>query len=235
MLKPRFIIPLFAINENYSSEMVGMDALEKARLKSLYKYEKRAYSEGFQVIAGVDEAGRGPLAGPVVAAACILPKNFLLEGIDDSKKLTPAKRESLYQTLTTHPQIVYAIGILDHAAIDAINIYQATIQAMLKAIEGLSLRPDLLLVDGMGLPHAEIPSWKIIEGDALSLSIAAGSIIAKVTRDRMMEEYHRQWPEYGFKQHKGYGTPAHLQALEKHGPCPIHRRSFRGCQESSIG
>lgn len=203
-----------------------MDASEKERLKALYKFEKKAYKEGFQWIAGVDEAGRGPLAGPVVAAACILPKNVFVEGINDSKKLSPAKREQIFNALTSHPKVIYGIGIIDPATIDAINIYQATIQAMLQAVSNLSRRPDLLLVDGMALPQCEIPAWKIIGGDAESLSIGAGSILAKVTRDRLMEAYHQQWPEYGFHKHKGYGTAAHLQALEEYGPCPIHRLTF---------
>ena len=205
-----------------------MDASEKKRLKSLYKFEQKAFSEGFKLIAGVDEAGRGPLAGPVVAAACIIPKNFLLAGINDSKKLTLAKREEVYHALTSNPEVIYGVGIVDHTTIDAINIYQATIQAMLQAVSKLSCSPDLLLVDGMNLKGCAIPCWKIVEGDALSLSIGAGSIIAKVTRDRLMEEYHQQWPMYAFHKHKGYATKDHLHALQKHGPCPIHRISFSG-------
>ncbi len=203
-----------------------MDRAEKARLKKLLKYEKNAYAEGFQVIAGVDEVGRGPLAGPVVAAACILPKDFLLEGIDDSKKLTPEKREAVYTNLTSNPNVAYGIGVVDHIRIDEINIYRASIEAMLIAVSKLPITPQLLLVDGMALPESQIPSWKIISGDALSLSIGAASIIAKVTRDRMMEQLHHEWPVYGFNQHKGYSTSIHIEAIEKHGPCPIHRRSF---------
>lgn len=203
-----------------------MDSIEKERLKKLLKFEQRAYTEGFNLIAGVDEAGRGPLAGPVVAAACILPKDFLLEGIDDSKKLTAEKRNSIYERLTTNPNIIYGVGIVDHIRIDAINILRATIEAMLIAISKLHLPPQLLLVDGMALPESQIPSWKIISGDALSLSIGAASILAKVTRDRLMEQLHTDWPHYGFNQHKGYATSAHLEAIDKHGPCPIHRRSF---------
>lgn len=211
-----------------------MDIEEITRLKKLLKYERKAQKEGFKVIAGVDEAGRGPLAGPVVAAACILPKNFMLPGINDSKQLTPEKRDTLYQALTTHPDVIYGVGVIDHARIDTINILKATIEAMLHAIAQLSRVPDILLVDGMALPQSQIPSWKLISGDALSLSIGAASIIAKVTRDRLMEEYHKEWPHYGFAQHKGYGTSNHLSAIEQHGPCPIHRRSFEPIKTYSL-
>lgn len=209
-----------------------MDANEKKRLTRLSKYEKKAYKEGFKIIAGIDEAGRGPFAGPVVAAACILPPSFRLEGINDSKKMTPQKREKVFQTLTTHSEVCYGIGIIDHIQIDAINIYQASLQAMLQAINQLTIKPDLLLVDGLALRECPITAWKIIDGDALSISIGAASIIAKVTRDRLMNEYHLQWPEYGFQQHKGYSTALHLKAIETHGPCPIHRMSFEPLKSS---
>lgn len=189
-------------------------------------YEKQARKQGFCTIAGIDEAGRGPLAGPVTAAACILPPRLNIKGINDSKQLTPAVRDSLYTQLTEHPDVKFGIGIIDINVIDAINIYQATIQAMLEAVRQLSTTPDYLLVDGLKLPHPTIPCEQIIKGDQLSLSIAAASIIAKVTRDRIMENYHVQWPEYGFDAHKGYATPQHLSALKSFGPCPIHRKSF---------
>jgi ribonuclease HII len=198
---------------------------EQMRLQGLLQYENEARLKGFQTIAGIDEAGRGPLAGPVVAAACIIPQGILLPGVNDSKQLSPAARQKLFQQIKTIPDIIFSIGRVDPAEIDRINIYQATIVAMQHAVEGLSCRPDYLLVDGMKLPH-DIPVLKIIKGDALSQSIAAASIIAKVTRDAMMEEYDKQWPQYGFAKHKGYGTAAHLAALAEHGPCPIHRRSF---------
>lgn len=202
-----------------------IDRAEKNRLNKLLKFEKKARLEGFNSIAGVDEAGRGPLAGPVVAAACIMPPDLLIPYIDDSKKLTAEVREDLFVKLTTHPEIRYGVGIMDHLIVDEINIYQASIQAMLAAVSQLEPKPDILFVDGLKLPHA-IPCWKIIGGDALSLSIGAASIIAKVTRDRIMKEMHEQWPQYGFKTNKGYSTEFHLEALDKWGPCPIHRKSF---------
>lgn len=201
--------------------------LEIKRLKAMLKYEKKAKLQGFQKIAGVDEAGRGPLAGPVVAAACILPPRVKFIHLNDSKQLTAEQRLKLFKALTRSKNICYGIGIIDHLMIDMINILQASIQAMLQAIRQLQITPDLLLVDGMHLNDViDIPSWKIIEGDALSQSVAAASILAKVTRDRLMQQYHDEWPHYNFKQNKGYGTPEHLEALEKFGPCPIHRKTF---------
>lgn len=202
------------------------DAAEKKRLQALLKYETAAWEKGFQAVAGIDEAGRGPLAGPVVAAACIIPKGIVFPGVNDSKQLSAAVRERLFEQVTTTTGVHFAVGCVDAAEIDRINIYQATILAMQEAVKGLICRPDYLLVDGMQLPH-EIPVLKIIGGDALSQSIAAASIIAKVTRDAMMEKYHQEWPQYGFARHKGYGTEAHLAALAEHGPCRIHRFSFR--------
>lgn len=206
---------------------VDCDETELKRLKKLMSFERKACKEGFKLIGGVDEAGRGPLAGPVVAAVCILPKNALIPQIDDSKKLTADIRSRLFNRLTSDSKIRYGIGIIEPEIIDQINIYQATIKAMLMAIEQLEEQPDCLLVDGLQLPHLSIPVTKIIKGDQLSQSIAAASIIAKVTRDRLMHEYHEIWPHYGFNRHKGYGTEFHRNALKEHGPCPIHRRSFR--------
>lgn len=194
---------------------------------SLRKIERQEYARGFRSLAGIDEAGRGPLAGPVVAAACIIPEGRCIHGVNDSKQLTPAQRQMLYTRLTNDDTILWAVGIVDHQTIDLINIYQATIVAMKMAIDGLKVIPDLLLVDGMNLSHRDLPCLKIIDGDCLSQSIAAASILAKVTRDRIMEEQHQLFPNYGFDRHKGYGTPAHLKALKEHGPCPIHRRSFQ--------
>lgn len=198
---------------------------ELERLRQLNLFEDEARQGGFKHIAGVDEAGRGPLAGPVVAASCIIPPNIYFPGIDDSKKLSPAKRAVLFKDITSHPSVIYGVGLISHEEIDRINILQATIQAMLQAVARLSITPDMLLVDGMALPSA-IPSKKIIRGDSLSQSIAAASIIAKETRDRIMEEHDRTWPEYGFKDHKGYGTKKHREAIAKYGPCMIHRMSF---------
>lgn len=201
---------------------------EWRRLKHLSHFEDLARKKGFKNICGIDEVGRGPLAGPVVACACILPSNVLISGIDDSKKLLSSKREEIFKHLVQDSRIVYSIGSIDPEEIDRINIYQATIQAMLLALSGLETEPDYLLVDGLKLTHPKIPSEKIIKGDTLSQSIAAASIIAKVTRDRMMLEFHQKWPEYGFASHKGYNTAKHQKALKEFGPCPIHRLSFDG-------
>lgn len=196
-------------------------------------FERKARSQGYKYIAGVDEAGRGPLAGPVVAAACIIPRGVYFSGIDDSKKLTPEQREMLFAALTTHPKVIYALGVVSAEVIDRVNIYQATIQAMFQAIAGLSQEPDYLLVDGMALPHS-LPSQKIIGGDGKSQSIAAASVLAKVTRDRMAQEWEIKWPEYGFGRHKGYGTPQHLAALALHGPCALHRHSFAPIAKKTV-
>lgn len=203
-----------------------LDEGEKIRLEQMILYEERAYQQGYKILAGLDEAGRGPLAGPVVAAACIVPRGLLIPHVNDSKKLTAKMREQLFKRLTSDPAIIYAIGIMDAGDIDRLNIYQATIHAMWQAIDKLATTPDCLLVDGLGLPHPLLPCQKIVKGDQLSQSIAAASIIAKETRDRLMRTYHGQWPVYGFHQHKGYGTAQHLEALEQYGPCPIHRHSF---------
>lgn len=199
---------------------------ERKRLQKLTLFENEARQQGHKTVAGVDEAGRGPLAGPVVAAVCIIPEDLFFPGINDSKQLLPKARKELFQQLTSNDRVQYAVGIVCHQEIDRINIYQATIQAMLQAIGKLLDQPDMLLVDGLALPHPTIPCQKIIQGDAKSQSIAAASVIAKETRDLIMTEYHEQWPEYGFNQHKGYCTEMHLAAINKHGPCPIHRKSF---------
>lgn len=190
---------------------------------SRWAFEENAQKRGYRLIAGVDEAGRGPLAGPVVAAACIVPHGFDVSGIDDSKKLSPKQRELLFHRISS--SCITAVGIVEAPVIDVINILQASIQAMVEAVKKLVPSPDYLLVDGLKLPFS-IPSEKIIKGDALSFSIGAASIIAKVTRDRIMEELDAIYPQYGFKKHKGYGTAVHLKALQEHGPCPIHRKTF---------
>lgn len=199
---------------------------ELQRLFKLTSYEQEARSQGFNAIAGIDEAGRGPLAGPVVASACLIPEGIFFRDINDSKQIAPERREEIFTELTSHPQVVFAIGISSQTQIDRINIYQATILAMLQAVSALANIPDYLLVDGLQLPHPTIPCLKIIKGDTLSQSIAAASIIAKVTRDRLMLEYDAQWPQYGFRQHKGYATPQHLEAIERYGACPLHRKTF---------
>ena len=190
------------------------------------QFEISLWKKEIMHLAGVDEAGRGPLAGPVVAAAIIFPPHFFLEGVDDSKRLTAEEREQLY------PQIIgscttYGIGIVSVEEIDRINIYQAAMSAMRQALAQLSPSAQHVLVDGRNIPQLELPQTSIIKGDGLSFTIGAASIIAKVTRDRLMQDYHRQFPQYGFDKHKGYATRSHLAALQQYGPCEIHRRSFR--------
>lgn len=189
-------------------------------------YENSYLGNDMDLIAGIDEAGRGPLAGPVVTAAVILdPNKPPILGLDDSKKLSAKRREELYERIVSEA-LAYEVGIGDVKAIDDINILQATYKAMAQAVNGLKLRPQQLLVDAVTIPGVSIPQQGIIEGDAKSVSIAAASIIAKVTRDRMMKDYAELFPEYDFTRNKGYGTSDHIQALKKHGACPIHRRSF---------
>ncbi|MEK6680686.1 MAG: ribonuclease HII [Nitrospirota bacterium] len=197
------------------------------RLENLSSFEREAYNAGYNLIAGVDEAGRGPLAGPVVASAVILPKGIYIPSIDDSKKLSEKKREQLYEVISKEA-ISIGIGIVDEKTIDEINILQAAIKAMKIAIGGLSQKPDFILTDAVSLPGINIPHKPIIKGDSKSISIAAASIIAKVTRDRLMYEYHKKYPAYNFISNKGYGTAKHLEMLRKHGPCEIHRRTFKG-------
>lgn len=199
---------------------------ETKRLLKLNVFEDEARQQGYQLVAGIDEAGRGPLAGPVVAAACIIPEGVLIPGVNDSKQLPPEAREELFNRITSDSRILYGIGVIEPEIIDKINIFQATIAAMLMAVSKLSQEPHMLLVDGLKLPHPTIPSQKIIDGDAKSQSIGAASIIAKETRDRLMIKLHEEWPMYGFNQHKGYGTAKHLDALQQYGICPIHRRSY---------
>lgn len=213
---------------------ISIDRKEKKRLQQMLLHEEAVYNQGSQFVGGLDEAGRGPLAGPVVAAVCILPRGMLIPHVNDSKKLSPQIRQQLFQQITTDPSIMYGIGIIESEEIDRLNIFQATIQAMLQALEKLIIQPDYLLVDGLKLPHPTIPCQKIIKGDQLSLSIAAASIIAKETRDYIMRKHHERWPHYQFDQHKGYGTEKHLQAIAQHGPCPIHRRSFEPIKSSHL-
>lgn len=193
-------------------------------------FEKQAMLSGYKVIAGVDEAGRGPLAGPVVSAAVILPEKFDVPGINDSKKLSEKKREALFPVIQRHA-IAFGIGLADHEEIDQINILQASLLSMKRAVEALSVTPDYLLIDGKFIIDCTIDQRSVIKGDALSLSIAAASILAKVTRDRIMADRDLQYPEYGFRRHKGYPTKAHKEAILTHGPCPIHRKSFKGVKD----
>ena len=194
-------------------------------IDSQYDVNLSASLPGEPVICGIDEAGRGPLLGPVVAAACILPKGFLPAGLDDSKKLTPAKRDKLFDIILSGA-LAAGIGIASAAEIDEINILEATLLAMRRAVSALTLRPGYLLVDGNVFRGFDIDGKCLISGDAISPSIAAASILAKVTRDRICLELDEKYPEYGIKQHKGYGTAAHVAALKKYGPCPEHRRKF---------
>lgn len=191
----------------------------------MLEYELKYWNAGIQHIAGVDEAGRGPLAGPVVAAAVIFPKGLLIEGVNDSKKLTEKKREELFHDIH-EKALTVGIGIVSHSVIDKINILQASFLAMNKALAHLNVTPQQLLVDGNFFRHESFSVENIIKGDSLSHSIAAASIIAKVTRDALMVEMDDEYPQYGFAKHKGYGTKAHIEAIRQYGYSPIHRRSF---------
>lgn len=188
-------------------------------------YEKEAAARGFRAVCGIDEAGRGPLAGPVYAAAVILPPDCVIEGLNDSKKLTGARREQLFDVIL-EKAVACGIGCADEKEIDTLNILQATYLAMRRAVEALPVPCDYAMVDGNRMPPLDVPGETIVKGDAKSASIAAASVLAKVSRDRVMRQYHEQYPAYGFDGHKGYGTRAHYAALEAYGPCPIHRMTF---------
>jgi ribonuclease HII len=197
------------------------------------EFEQEARRCGYRRIAGIDEAGRGPLAGPVVAAAVILPVHARLAGVDDSKQLSEAERERLYPAILDQA-VGVGIGLADAGEIDSLNILEATRLAMRRAIDNLAPAPDYLLIDAVTLPAVRIPLRPIVKGDALSLSIAAASIIAKVTRDHLMSAYHATFPQYNFLSHKGYGTAEHLQMLAQFGPCSIHRRTFAPVREAIL-
>lgn len=199
---------------------------EEQRIKDMLIYEQELNNNGYINVAGVDEAGRGPLCGPVVAAAVILPKNINIEGINDSKKLSEKKREKIYEEITKNKDIFYGIGISDVDVIEKVNILNATKLAMKDAINNLKLKPDYVIIDGNQNIDINIPSQTLVSGDSKSASIAAASIIAKVTRDRMMKKCDEKYPEYNFAKHKGYGTKAHIEAIQKYGLCEIHRPSF---------
>ena len=190
-----------------------------------YSIEKQYNDEGFSVICGVDEAGRGPLCGPVVAAACILPDGLYIEGLNDSKKLTEKKREKLFDIIK-ESAIAYCIAEASVEEINELNILEADLLAMRRAIDGLSVHPDLALIDGNIARDFQIPAVPVIKGDATSMNIAAASILAKVTRDRMCIDLDKEYPEYGIAKHKGYGTKDHMNALRAYGPSPIHRKQF---------
>ena len=197
---------------------------EDFRLEQMLRYEKELYKAGYQTIAGIDEVGRGPLAGPVVAAAVILPPGCKIKGLNDSKKIPKKKHQEIYQAVLDKALAV-GIGLIDNEVIDQVNIYEATKLAMKEALSKLSLKPDYLLIDAMKL-DIDISQESIIKGDANSLSIAAASIVAKVTRDKLMADYDKEFPGYDFAQNAGYGTKSHLQGLERNGVTPIHRKTF---------
>ena len=203
-----------------------MGISEKDRIDHLLQYEKALWSEGVLYIAGVDEVGRGPLAGPVVAGAVIFPENIFIQGIDDSKKLTPKKRDDLFPIILNEA-ISVGFGVVSEKEIDRINILQASYKAMQIALEKLSVQPAHVLVDGYSIPESSFQQTSLVKGDRRCFSIAAASIVAKVVRDRLMVEYDRLYPQYGFARHKGYCTKKHIEAVQQFGLCKIHRRSFQ--------
>ena len=203
-----------------------MKEKEEQRLNELKEIDKSYFKEGYNYICGIDEAGRGPLAGPVVVAAVIMPKDSMIEGVNDSKKVSEKKREKLYE-LIIEEAISYSVGIVDQNEIDRINILNATKAGLTEAVRTLKVKPELILVDALtNIDTCGVPYQSIIKGDAKSYSIAAASIIAKVTRDRIMREWDKVYPQYGFEKHKGYGTAAHIAAIKENGLCPLHRLSF---------
>ena len=203
-----------------------MKEKELERLTKLKEIENEIYNSGIETICGIDEAGRGPLAGPVVVAAVIMPKDSMIEGVNDSKKVSEKKREILYEQIINEA-IAYSVGIIDQKEIDEINILNATKKGLTTAIKELKVKPQRILVDALtGIDTLGIPYTSIIKGDAKAYSIAAASIIAKVTRDKIMREWDEIYPEYGFEKHKGYGTKMHIDAIKEYGLCPLHRLSF---------
>ncbi len=199
-----------------------------------FLYEDGLVSRGFVKVAGVDEAGRGPLAGPVAAAAVILPRTFSCPLLDDSKKLSKKKRDALYDEITGNPEVIWAVAMVEADEIDRINILRATHRAMGLALDALKVRPDIALIDGLRVKELSLPHEALVKGDGLSCSIAAASVIAKVTRDRIMEMIGAEFPLYGFERHQGYGTREHLEAIKNHGPCRYHRWSFQPISQLSL-
>ncbi len=195
------------------------------------KLENELWSKGLRRVAGIDEAGRGPLAGPVAAAAVLLPEGYQLAGLDDSKKLTAARREMVFEALLEDERVEWALAYAEVEEIEKVNILRATHAAMARAAGALRVAVDFCLIDGLKVPGFPLPSRGVVKGDGISLSIAAASVIAKVSRDRRMLGYAEEFPEYGFERHKGYGTKVHLEALRRHGPCAIHRRTFQPVAE----
>jgi len=220
---PDYGISVAKLADMFSKRLMRLKE-EKKRLLRMSEFEIQARRQGFVHIGGIDEAGRGPLAGPVVAGCVVLPEDCFREHLNDSKKLTPSLRDKLYDIIV-HEALDYGIGIVMPEEIDEINIYNAAKKAMLQAVSNLKKEPDYLIIDAMKLP-LDIKQLSVNKGDSLSVSVAAASVIAKVTRDRWMEEAHKMYPEYGFDRHKGYGTREHMEAIRKYGLCPLHRKSF---------
>lgn len=222
-IMPDYGISVARLADTFSKRLIRMKE-EKKRLLKMSEFEIQARSQGFVYIGGIDEAGRGPLAGPVVAGCVVLPENCFIEHLNDSKKLTPSLRDKLFDIIIREA-LDYGIGMVMPEEIDEINIYNATRKAMIQAVSSLKKAPDYLIIDAMELP-LNIRQLSVNKGDSLSISVAAASIIAKVTRDRWMEEVHKMYPQYGFIRHKGYGTQEHMEAIKKYGLCPIHRKTF---------
>lgn len=210
--------------EKYQKKVIKHQE-EVKRIKQLYRYENMLYQKGIQYVAGVDEAGRGPLAGPVFAAAVILPPHIVIEGINDSKKLSEKKREELFDIII-EKAVSYKIVSVSEQEIDRINIKNAAYKAMVCSVEKMKVKPQHVLVDGNDIEGLAVPHTNIVKGDSLSISIAAASILAKVTRDRLIKDLDAIYPQYGFAKHKGYGTKEHIEAIRKYGICPVHRKSF---------
>lgn len=207
---------------------------ERRRVAKLYRFEDACYSQGWSLVAGLDEAGRGPLAGPLVVGAVVLPPRCFIAGLNDSKQLTTQARENIYEEIQRRA-VAVSVSVVPVPVIERLNIYQATVYGMEQAVRALTVPPQALLLDAVRLPHVMLPQQAIIKGDCLSASIAAASIVAKVTRDRLMCEYDRRFPQYGFARHKGYATAEHLAALARYGPCSLHRRTFAPVQKLLAG
>lgn len=220
---PDYGISVAKLADTFSRRLVRLKE-ERNRLMKMSEFEIQARGQGFVHIGGIDEAGRGPLAGPVVAGCVVLPENCFIEHLNDSKKLTPAMRDRLYDIIINEAED-YGIGMVMPEEIDEINIYNATRKAMVQAVMNLKKMPDFLILDAMEIP-VPVKQLSVVKGDSRSVSVAAASILAKVTRDRWMEEAHKKYPQYGFDRHKGYGTREHMEAIKKYGLCPIHRKSF---------
>ncbi len=213
---------------------MALEERMSAAMKCSFRHERALRTQGWARIAGIDEAGRGPLAGPVVAAAVVLPEGFRHRVLTDSKQLAPAQREEIHAELTGRPEVQWAVAVVEVEEIDQLNILRATHEAMRRAVAALALPPDHVLIDGLPVRPFPIAQTALVGGDARSFSIAAASVLAKVTRDRIMVEMEARHPGYDFAQHKGYGTPVHLAKLRAHGPCPIHRRSFLPVQQAQL-